>query len=256
MTQNQLYYLNMMQDASLRTREIEERIRSNIANEQLKQEELRMKKDQFSRELNFETTKWEDQKSLNWFNSTETARANRAREDIQWAGHHENVRSNLAREEETHRANVAHEEETHRSNLEREQLGRDQLSETIRSNKANEAIGWANNAVNRMNAAANQMNAYTSRLRYDVDRYKMQHDSQIADRNQALRGQQFEWQKSTDLEYLRISDQKNEREESKFTWDKSVEQIRLDRDYQTWIWDTNYKAAKFAGDAATLFMFD
>lgn len=57
---------------------------------------------------------------------------------INYLKHKEDQRSHLAQEKETKRANLAREFETNRSNLVNEQLGRDTLAETNRSNLARE----------------------------------------------------------------------------------------------------------------------
>lgn len=63
----------------------------------------------------------------------ELARANRAKEA-------ETYRANVARERENTRSNVAREQETARANLANEALTGTKLTETERTNKANEAI--------------------------------------------------------------------------------------------------------------------
>lgn len=117
MTRNQLLYQqNVETKRSNQARETETN-RSNLANET-------------------ENKRWHQA------TEAETERSNKAREA-------ETQRSNLAKELETNRANVARETETTRSNLASELLKSQELRETTRTHKANEAIGMYNANTSR-----------------------------------------------------------------------------------------------------------
>lgn len=126
----------------------------------------------------------------------EQIRSNKVRES-------ETVRSNLAKEAETYRSNVAKEMENYRSNVAREketarsnraseynkarqlaldtEIRRGQLTETIRSNKAHEAINWANVDVGYQNVALGRSQLTETMRRNQVQ--ESQEASRIAEQH-------------------------------------------------------------------------
>lgn len=131
---------------------------------------------------------------IDYQKSLETARANRASEQLgrdqlvetnrsnlrnEALKHEANIetnRSNLAREAETHRSNVANESETQRSNLVRER-------ETNRSNLANELIKSATLAEqSRHNVSQENIDSTRNMLNYDASKYATDVNAKTATR--------------------------------------------------------------------------
>lgn len=148
----------------------------------------------------------------------ETTRHNLATEAFNKASLQESSRHNLAVETETHRSNVARETETHRANVAYEsEVYRHNLAvetETARSNRANEAlkaesnqIGWANVSLGKAQLAEatrhNKAQEGITRAYNDamVEQRRIESNRSLAlsEKQQALEREKFEESKRHNL---------------------------------------------------------